>query len=872
MWQVEIGKYQLPYRPRKITSHQYENGGTVPPPPPRTDYRVRKSFKSRVGYACAILNIVIWWPLWLKLIQIKRIEPKSRVSVFDPTVHVELASQTLTGVGTPKSKDQCTICGNQKDITYPVQAHISNFTNAYQNTAGAYTVLLQSWDLKDWFVANRPGKLMVIPGGESDTELCSADLKGTKTFDDDDATPAPAPAADDGDDTPAADDDDDLTATDSRRLATDDDDTPAYQPTPKPNTNTDDASKVFSEISSTSTCCMGSVTAVYLVACLHPEYEDYLYPPLDDFDGADDFANVGNWYEPWHTKGQEKTFEDRCIAVDSLCGSPCGMKSGETPKHCKEHTVINADGRPAGTVWKLPQSMLINQAIVNVTEGKQEFVDDDDYKWQDTKREAGIESIYHFGFIGLMTISALSAMISFLPGVGNDYDPPCPSMSEVEEHMLHAFIQSKDDERLGPDPLCLVAFSISAGEPRMMVLRNLCGKMMAWVKERKFVFDMPASLGRDTLSQRNSGDSAAVKDAQAAAAAARGERPALEHAASSADDDFDTRRTSLNSEGRPTQYTATAEFDNVVDEKVEMVDIFQDEGHRVGCYAVWDAFVDVINEADLLFVENLANKMREMTADDKVFSSKKEDAKKAKEKKEKAAADAAANPPVVTATPAPSSMPPGDIGLEMSSLPSLPQSASNTSLASEDRLSVTYSLDPADVNDKPPAIDDPNVLLDDELRGQVEELSVDSLAVRRLELAWSCYDLLTLLGHPYYWRGNSDTGIGGVKSFYAYAGNDAAEKVLRRWVSNVNKNKGKDPFARGIAPVDDPAISKKVWRTWWKLYSEQGKIRWTKNFDFTQFRVCKVKYYAESSMENNSKASRVRKPSSMTRTGGFKMH
>ena len=43
-------------------------------------------------------------------------------------------------------------------------------------------MLLQSWDLKDWFVANRPGKLMVIPGGESDTELCSADLKGTKTF------------------------------------------------------------------------------------------------------------------------------------------------------------------------------------------------------------------------------------------------------------------------------------------------------------------------------------------------------------------------------------------------------------------------------------------------------------------------------------------------------------------------------------------------------------------------------------------------------------------------------------------------------------------------------------------------------------------
>ena len=32
------------------------------------------------------------------------------------------------------------------------------------------------------------------------------------------------------------------------------------------------------------------------------------------------------------------------------------------------------------------------------------------------------------------------------------------------------------------NPLCLVAFSISASEPRMMVLRNLCGKMLAEAK------------------------------------------------------------------------------------------------------------------------------------------------------------------------------------------------------------------------------------------------------------------------------------------------------------------------------------------------------------------------------------------------------
>ena len=57
-------------------------------------------------------------------------------------------------------------------------------------------------------------------------------------------------------------------------------------------------------------------------------------------------------------------------------------------------------------------------------------------------------------------------------------------MREVEDHMeLNAETQN---------PLCLVAFSISASEPRMVVLRNLVGKMMAWVVRRKFVFESQA--------------------------------------------------------------------------------------------------------------------------------------------------------------------------------------------------------------------------------------------------------------------------------------------------------------------------------------------------------------------------------------------
>lgn len=61
-------------------------------------------------------------------------------------------------------------------------------------------------------------------------------------------------------------------------------------------------------------------------------------------------------------------------------------------------------------------------------------------------------------------------------------------MREVEQHM--------DEHLETQDPLCLVAFSISASEPRMMILRNLCGKMQAWVNRRQFVFESTAMARR----------------------------------------------------------------------------------------------------------------------------------------------------------------------------------------------------------------------------------------------------------------------------------------------------------------------------------------------------------------------------------------
>ena len=57
-------------------------------------------------------------------------------------------------------------------------------------------------------------------------------------------------------------------------------------------------------------------------------------------------------------------------------------------------------------------------------------------------------------------------------------------MREVEDHMeLNAETQN---------PFVWWRFLSRRPEPRMMVLRNLVGKMMAWVVRRKFVFESPS--------------------------------------------------------------------------------------------------------------------------------------------------------------------------------------------------------------------------------------------------------------------------------------------------------------------------------------------------------------------------------------------
>ena len=58
---------------------------------PRVDHVVTKSFKSRVAYTLALLNVVVWLPMWLKIISARRIHGAATpVSLFDGHVSMKL--------------------------------------------------------------------------------------------------------------------------------------------------------------------------------------------------------------------------------------------------------------------------------------------------------------------------------------------------------------------------------------------------------------------------------------------------------------------------------------------------------------------------------------------------------------------------------------------------------------------------------------------------------------------------------------------------------------------------------------------------------------------------------------------------------------
>ena len=219
-----------------------------------------------------------------------------------------------------------------------------------QTDSPSYVQLFASHDAvgapKNWFVANRPGFFDGLKSGNSSMTMCGEDptafptthptLKPTLTKQPTPFTPftkSPTPKADGS------------TAMLSRGLAT-----PANSPT-------------YS--SEKSECCMGSTSAMYLVACITNDY-----PTADIFDPA--FAKDEK--ESKH-KFKKHKFNEHCVAVHGICGSPCGF-STEFPdsKYCKQLDPVNKPG-----VFSIPEQYLIGGICDDDDDDSEYGCDDDNF-------------------------------------------------------------------------------------------------------------------------------------------------------------------------------------------------------------------------------------------------------------------------------------------------------------------------------------------------------------------------------------------------------------------------------------------------------------------------------------------------------------
>ena len=90
------------------------------------DHIVTKPFWSRVTYTVCLLNIVVWLPLWLKLISVRRhTTAATPVSLFDPHIHTSLS---IPSFDSADAAEECGVCPNGLDVTFPAHARILNFS------------------------------------------------------------------------------------------------------------------------------------------------------------------------------------------------------------------------------------------------------------------------------------------------------------------------------------------------------------------------------------------------------------------------------------------------------------------------------------------------------------------------------------------------------------------------------------------------------------------------------------------------------------------------------------------------------------------------------------------------------------------------
>lgn len=562
-----------------------------------------RSYCSRVTYSFLLCNLVVWIPVWLKLISVERnLTDDHHVSIFNASVGLDLWVSTFD-----THNATCTRCDLADDwteefgVTYDVQATVEDYWVGQGISSASYIALLASYNFKDWFIVSRPGILTSLPTGDSVNEVCRAE---------------PMPRDDDEEE----------------------DDRVTEPPV---------VVEEFDDDSVISRCCLDRPGFIYLVACATPF--EYLVSPKDPF--------------YWRLKHGPKvsggtTLEGTCVQVHGRCGSACGADArvpipgtcidgvipkdllidkryvdlsptasptsapSSTPRPTTQPTTstptpapstvyrptaaptvspaptISPAPTPSPTISSPPticptaaatpssQPTVVPTSLpsfpptsANETSRRQ-LLGNKRRHFDSRRRFSSRHKLaYHGTFVCLVTMMAVGTWVSFLAGCGTVGDDVKPTMSCVEVYMAA-------DEALEKKPLFLCAFSISASEGPMMILRNFCGKLMSWVYQRKFVMVMQNSSMDDVFAE--------TADPRAG---------------------FTKKHHKKNHEIEDATLKSHAEF----------VDIFQDEGHRVGAYALWDAFVSLVNDSDLRFLECMANKMGPMTADDTMLLGKKED-------------------------------------------------------------------------------------------------------------------------------------------------------------------------------------------------------------------------------------------------------
>ena len=149
-----------------------------------------------------------------------------------------------------------------------------------------------------------------------------------------------------------------------------------------------------------------------------------------------------------------------------------------------------------------------------------------------------------------MVVVFVTRIVSFLPGLGLLGDIVRPWIQNVEDAMSAVNLVGKS--------LFLTSFSITASEPKAIVLRSFVGKVLSWANQNKLF-----------LHKHRRGN-------------------------------YEPQSNCI--EKNPN--------------RVHMIDVSSEEGHRLGTYALWDAFSDLIDKSKIEFLEALGDHMRDWSVDD----------------------------------------------------------------------------------------------------------------------------------------------------------------------------------------------------------------------------------------------------------------